>query len=185
MKLTVLVFFLALLIPRTHAETPRQFGERFYRAYFRWDIRGAPNTPERHMISAYFGTEVLHLFSAVERQRVREHQGFLRKHRNEPNPPQVKPIWSKEGDPFSSVYEGISTFAIGRPEIRNGRITVPAHLEYLSDGRVHSWTDVLVLDRAGESWVVADIRFRDGKTLVFGLRAGIAESEPYLQSYPK
>ena len=61
MKLTVLVFFLALLIPRTHAETPRQFGERFYRAYLRWDIRGAPNTRERHMISAYFGTEVLHL----------------------------------------------------------------------------------------------------------------------------
>ncbi len=186
MKRIILTFCLVALALQAQAETPRQFAERFYRAYFRWEIRGEPNTSERHRISAYFSAEVLQLFRVVERQRTQEREGILRKYPN-PNDPNRsrKPIWSKEGDPFSNTYEGISTFAIGRAIIRKGLITVPAHLEYLSGGHAYAWTDVLILDRAGDSWVVSDIQFKHSGTLMSNLKDKIAREEPYLQSLLK
>lgn len=159
------------------AETPRQFADRFYRAHLRWDVRGAPDKREIQMMSAYFGTEPLRLFGAVEDQRHHSRLRIKRKYTGHPNPPLVKPIWSKEGDCLSSVYEGISTFAIGRPVVQGGRVVVPAYLEYGTT----AWTDHLVLDRAGDSWVVADIRYTNGKSLVSTLKATLAQEETYLR----
>lgn len=52
-----------------------------------------------------------------------------------------------------------------------------AHLKYTESGPPYSWTDVLVLDRAGSEWVVSDIRFSRGGTLVANMREGLAEIE--------
>lgn len=175
-RVLLAVAFLASLASAV-AETPRQFADRFYRAHFRWDVRGAPDKREIQMMSAYFGVETLRLFGAVEDQRHRSRLQVKRKYAGHPNPPLVKPIWSKEGDCLSSMYEGITTFAIGRPMVRRGRVVVPAHLEYDS----FAWTDHLMLDRAGDSWVVADIRYTDGKSLVSQLKAKLAHEETYLR----
>lgn len=183
MKFVILILACLLSISKVYAESPRQFAERFYRGYQKWNIRGVPSSSQRHLVSGYFGTGPLRLFRAVEDQRSRERAGLARRNRGNPNPPLVKPLWCAEGDWLSSTDEGITTYAIGRPFVRHGRVNVPAYLEFGVGKAPYRWTDYLVLDRAGDSWVVADIRFEDGKSLMSGLTEELADNEPYLRSF--
>jgi hypothetical protein len=166
-----------------HAETPRQFAERFYRGCSRWQIRGVPTPTERARISRFFSAEILHLYAAAERQRTE----FERRFPFDPKHPELalKPPWCKEGDPFSATDEGASTFAIGRVTRIGKQVAVQAHLEYTVGGKSYPWTDTLVLDRASGEWVVSDIRFARGGTLVDGMRAGVTETETELRTTRK
>jgi hypothetical protein len=83
------------------------------------------------------------------------------------------------------LWEGISTFAIGRVTRIRGRVAVQAHLEYIEGGKASPWTDTLVLDRAGSDWVVADILFARGGALVADMREGITETERELLESPR
>jgi hypothetical protein len=179
----ILVLAFAALAIQAQAETPRQFAERFYRGYFRWQIRGVPSTAERRRIAPFFSSEILRLYAATDQQTAE----FDRLFPFDPKHPEdaFKPPWSKEGDPFSGTYEGISAFAIG-PVIRVGRhVAVEAHLEYTERGMTFPWTDVLVLDRAGSDWVVSDIRFAGGDSLVASMRKGLSETERELSQNSK
>ena len=183
MKRVILALAAASLVLQAHAETPRQFAQRFYRSTFRWQIRGVPTPAERNRISPFFSAEILHLYAVADRQR----SEFMRRFPFVPKNPMfaLKPPWCKEGDPFSSTWEGINTFAIGRVSRIASRVAVPAHLEYVTGNLVSPWTDTLVLDRAGDQWVIADIRFRDGGSLVRDMRKGIAETEQELRGTRK
>lgn len=174
MRIAVFAWCLLALILPMQAETPREFAHRFYRNVVRWEIQGVPDAGERRRISPYFSAEILRLYAVATRQR----EDFTRRFPFDPKHPEkaLKPPWSKEGDPFSDCYEGITTFAIGRPTRAGSRIAVPVHLEYIP-GERSAWTDTLILDRAAGAWVIADIRFSKGGSLVGGLRKGIAEHE--------
>lgn len=183
MNRAILTVLFAAFVMQAAAETPRQFAERFYRGYFRWQIRGVPTVEERNRISPFFSIEILRLYAAADRQRTE----FERRFPIDPKRPELalKPPWCKEGDPFSNTDEGISTFAIG-PVTRIGRhIAVQAHLKYTESSPTYSWTDVLVLDRAGGEWVVSDIRFSRGGTLVANMREGLAQTERELSTGSK
>jgi len=175
MKRAVLALAFAVLGLPAHAETPRQFAERFYRSYFRWQIRGVPSPAERRRIAPYFSSEILRLYAATDRQSAEFDRlfPFDPKHLEDA----LKPPWTKEGDPFSDLWEGISTFAIGRVVRVHGRVAVQAHLEYVAAGKTYPWTDVLLLDRAGAGWVVADILFARGGALIADMKEGIADTD--------
>lgn len=182
MNRTILAFASAAVVVQAHAEAPREFAERFYRSTFRWQIRGVPSPAERNRNSPFFSAEILRLYSTADRQRTE----FIRRHPFDPKHPMnaLKPPWSKEGDPFSDVWEGISTFAIGCVTRVRGRVAVKAHVEYGVGGNSRPWTDTLILDRAGNKWVVADILFAGGGSLVAGMREGITETERDLRETP-
>ena len=183
MDRTILALVSAALVLQANAETPRHFAERFYRGYFCWQIRGVPTPAERNRISPFFSSEILRLYAAADRQSAE----FERQFPFDPKHPEsaLKPPWSKEGDPFSDLWEGISTFAIGRVVHVHGRIAVQAHLEYVVGGKTYPWTDILVLDRAGGEWVVADILFSRGGALLDEMRDGITETESDLRAARK
>jgi hypothetical protein len=183
MNRTLLCILLVALPTYAEADTPRQFAERFYRNYFRWQIRGVPTVEERNRISVFFSSEILRLYAAADRQRTK----FERRFPFDPKHPELalKPPWCKEGDPFSDSYEGVSTFAIGLAIPIHGKIEVQAHLEYVIGTKVYPWTDTLVLDRAGGEWVVSDIRFAGGHSLVADMREGLRETERELSQYYK
>lgn len=179
--LAILAFTLAA---QCAEETPRQFAERFYRGYFRWKIRGVPSVEERNRISPFFSREILRLYAVADRQRTE----FMRRFPFDPKHPDrlLKPPWCKEGDPFSDIWEGISTFAIGRVTSVRGRVAVQAHLEWIAPGgTAYPWTDVLVLDRAGDGWVVADIHYSRGGALVADMKEGIKEVKAELREIRK
>lgn len=172
------LFALLLLLLHTHAyaETPRQFAERFYRQYFRWELRGIPTNEEQRRLSPYFSAELLRLWAAAYRQ----HLEFIRLNPIDPAHPEraLKPPWCKEGDVLCDNYEGISTFAIGRSKRIGGRTAVPVHLEWTEGSHTVPWTDTLLLERTGSDWVVADILYARGSSLVAEMREGIREAAP-------
>jgi hypothetical protein len=162
------------------AESPREFADRFYRNCTRWKIRGVPTSEERRRISPFFSTEILRLYRIADRQRAE----FERRHPIDPKQPllALKPPWCKEGDPFSGTDEGVSAFAIGNVTRVNGLFAVRINLEYTIGGKSYPWTDLLLLDRAGKDWVIADIRFKDRNSLVENMREGIAAIDEEMQT---
>jgi hypothetical protein len=174
--------FVALGI-QGHAETPRRFAERFYRAYFRWQIRGVPSAVERRLIAPYFSSKILRLYAATDQQSAE----FDRLFPLDPKHPEnaLKPPWSKEGDPFSDSWEGISTFAVGRVIRVRGHVAVQVHLNYLKNGKSVPWTDTLVLDHAADHWVIADILFVRGGALIADMQNGIADTSRDLREARK
>jgi hypothetical protein len=172
--------FLTLVIllvvsPCSGSESPRQFVRRFYSAYKTWSIRGVPDPKQVKVISPFLGTEVLEMFDQVNSQRDR----WEKKHPFDPANP-VKPPWCTEGDVFCDVWEGITHFSVGEARLKRGRMIVEAHLEECEGGETYTWTDRLVLDRAGGEWVVADVQYAKGGSLLFTIGTQLKEIEKYL-----
>ena len=159
----MLLFFLAFVCPSGARadETPREFVRRFYAAYKIWWIRGVPRPEHEGAISAFCGMEIIRIFRRVNDQA----DAWERKYPFDPANP-VKPPWCIEGDVFCDVYEGVTYYSIGRAYRARGRVTVEAHLEHIEQGRSYPWTDRVVLDRAGDSWVIADIEYARGGSLL-------------------
>jgi hypothetical protein len=151
-------------------ESPREFARRFYAAYQKWPIRGVPVPEHEDMISPYLSIEIIRAF-----RRVNEHRRLEAK-RYDPNNP-MKPRWCAEGDVFCDNWEGITRYAIGTAKRFNGRWVVEANLEYIESGTSYPWTDRLILERAGDDWVVADIEYSRGGTLLTSTLEGLAEAD--------
>lgn len=182
MRTLVVLLAIITLAPYVRGEEPREFAKRFYRAQLRWKFYGVPTPEESRRISPYFSSEILRLWAVVDRQR----DEFNRRFPFDPKQPllAVKPPWCKEGDAFSDNGEGYSTFAVGRTTSHRGRVTVLVHLEYIAE-KTTSWTDALVLERAGSEWVIADIEFPDGDSLVKNLNKGIETRRKELRHKPE
>lgn len=167
--------FAALLCgSRTEAgEESREFAGRFYRALNRWGFRGVPLSHNTPRMEPWLGMEAIRVFRRVNEQR----EQYCRAYPIKPDEPRVKPPWCLEGDVFCDSWEGFTYFSVGRVHRRGGRLMVNMHLEYIELGKSYPWTDIVVLDRAGDRWVVADIEFADGGSLLEGIRAKLARVE--------
>lgn len=178
-RITLALGCLFALGQSAFAESPREFAHRFYGLWRRWEIRGVPDTKESQRIAPYMSRELLRLFAEVDRQSAED--GRL--HPWDPKHPEdaIKGIWSKEGDLITGVYEGYTTFAIGRVMRVHQRIAVKVHLEYVTMSKVYPWTDAVVLDWAGGKWVVEDVVFADGDSMVASLKKELAGNEEYLR----
>lgn len=160
-------------------ETPREFVRRFYAAYKTWHIRGVPLSEHERLISPFCGMEIIRVFRRVNEQR----KDLERMFPHDPANP-IKPPWCLEGDVFCDVWEGITHFAIGRTTRDRGRIIVEAHLEYVEQGKTYPWTDRVILDRAGNSWVIADIEYADGGSLLRSIQQELNRVAKYLVKKP-
>lgn len=116
------------------------------------------------------GIEIIRAF-----RRVNEHRELEAKRYDPKNP--TKPRWCVEGEVFCDNWEGITHYSVGKARMENGRWTVEANLEYVEGGKSYPWTDILVLERAGEKWVVADIRYARGGTLLTSILEELVEAD--------
>lgn len=160
-------------------ETPRAFVRRFYAAYKTWQIHGVPLPEHEHLVSPFCGMEIIRVFRRVNEQGAE----WERKFPFDPVNP-MKPPWCQEGDVFCNVWEGVTHFAIGQATRDRGRISVEAHLELVEQGKTYPWTDRVILDRAGDSWVVADIEYARGGSLVRSIQRELNSIATYLAKKP-
>lgn len=160
-------------------ETPREFVRRFYAAYKTWQIRGVPLPEHERLISPFCGIEIIRVFRRVNEQS----DDYERKFPQDPTNP-TKPPWCQEGDVFCNVWEGITHFAIGRATRNRGRVSVEAHLEIVEGGKTYAWTDRVILDRSGDSWVVSNIEYAGGGSLLTSIQGGLKQVALELKKQP-
>ncbi|OYV00321.1 MAG: hypothetical protein CFE26_24140 [Verrucomicrobiales bacterium VVV1] len=172
--ITILIFVTNLQLVEAH-ESPRQFVQRFYTAHRSWPFRGVPYLEQERFISPYCGMEIIRIFRRVNDQRDLEERKFS----SDPKNP-YKPAWSQQGHVFCDVYEGITNFSIGRQFTVKGRMVVEAHLELVEQGKSYPWTDRVILDRAGRNWVIADIEYSGGGSLLESIEGGLQQNAKYL-----
>lgn len=171
---TILIFVTNLQLVEAH-ESPRQFVHRFYTAHQTWPFRGVPYREQERFISPYCGMEIIRIFRRVNDQRELEERKFP----NDPKNP-YKPAWSQQGHVFCDVYEGVTNFSIGRQFTTKGRVAVEVNLELVEQGKTYTWTDRVILDRAGSNWVIADIEYSGGGTLLGSIEQELKQNSEYL-----
>ena len=180
MRWTLPFFIIALCSSWSLAdEDPREFVRRFYSAYKTWPIRGVPLPEDERLISPFCGSEIIRVFRKVDQQR----SDWERKFPNDPANP-MKPPWCLEGDVFCGVWEGVTYFSVGRASLVRGRVVVEAHLELVEQGKSSPWTDRVILDRAGDSWMVADIEYARGRSLRDSIQRELDDVAKYLVKKP-
>lgn len=54
----------------------------------------------------------------------------------------------------------------------------------VEQGKTYPWTDRVILDRAGDSWVIADIEYVRGGSLVDSIQNELDEIAKYLVKKP-
>ena len=165
--LFVIIAILSSLSAARADEAPSEFARRFYVAHQTWPIRGVPTSEDEGLVSEFFGIEIIRAF-----RRVNEHQK-LAAERYVPPVNLMKQAWAHEGEVFCDNWEGFTHFSIGKSRIEEGSWIVEAHLEYVERGESYRWTDVLVFDRAAEKWVISDIRYSRGGTLLTSILEGL------------
>jgi len=151
--------------PHSAAETVRAF----YSALEELSVSGAPSADELDVLSPWLGDELEQLLAQARTLHDRERERF----------PDEKPPFN-DGDLFSSLFEGPTSFEVGTP-IRNGDgWRVPVALTYASPGGTSDWSDTVLVAREAGGYVVTDViyggswDFAPRGTLVDNLRAGLA-----------
>jgi hypothetical protein len=156
---------LTLASGQTLAQTPGQtssteFAARFYRTYLKLKVRGLPDAEQYKALSPLLSSDLQRLFEAARIEQAKA----IAEH------PDEKPPWA-DGDLFTSLFEGATSFRLGRPKRRGEYTDVPVRLAYRGGGAVSRWEDTLVLIRTGDGWRVWDIKlngdwqFKNGASL--------------------
>lgn len=128
---------------------PDKTTESFYKALIKLQIRGLPNEKEMKTIGGFFSEE---LKLRIGHARA-EYDVFVRKN----DPQQVKPPWTKEGNLFGSLWEGMDGFKLGVPIGDDEKRSYPVYLNYGKGNESVKWLDVLILERTQHGWKVHNI----------------------------
>ncbi|MCB1211650.1 MAG: hypothetical protein KDK97_20165 [Verrucomicrobiales bacterium] len=139
-------------------------------------IEGLPTPEQLQRLSSLITPE---LHSVIERARTLQQEQIRTQ-------PDEKPDWI-EGDLFSSLFEGVSTWGLGEvftaPTVDATVKVDQTHAESQQDPV--SWTDTLVFKRRGKRWLLNDImmggnsEFNADTTLRSRLPGGIKESQDH------
>jgi hypothetical protein len=146
--ITLLVLLLAPLQPPAAqgSSSATQAANRFYRTYLKLKILGLPNSEQMKALTPLITSDLNELFEAARKTQAQ----FIKDH------PDEKPPWA-DGDLFTSLFEGAQSFRLGRPIANGDRVEVPVHLTYHQGGSTTRWSDVIVLVRDKNLWLVSDI----------------------------
>lgn len=121
---------------------------RFYELRLELDISGAPSHKELQALKPLLAAELHDLLDQARRRRDADRA----------EAPAEKPAFA-EGDLFSSLFEGPTSYQVGVDEVTGEVHRVSVQLAYDLQQPVVSWTDkVVVVSEAGK-WVVADVEY--------------------------
>lgn len=144
--ITLLVLLLAPPAAAQGSSSATQATNRFYRTYLKLKILGLPNAEQMKTLTPLITPDLNDLFEAARKTQAQ----FIKDH------PDEKPPWA-DGDLFTSLFEGAQSFRLGRPTANGDRVEVPVHLTYHQGGSTTRWSDVIVLVRDKNRWLVSDI----------------------------
>jgi hypothetical protein len=144
--ITLLVLLLAPPAAAQGSSSATQAANRFYRTYLKLKILGLPNSEQMKTLTPLITPDLNGLFEAARKTQAQ----FIKDH------PDEKPPWA-DGDLFTSLFEGAQSFRLGRPTANGDRVEVPVHLTYHQGGSTTRWSDVIVLVRDKNRWLVSDI----------------------------
>lgn len=147
-----IALLLTLAAPAAAARAPKaeDAAERFYAAYLAVHPPGLPEGDGLKKLEPFLSRKLRDLIDAalVEQER------FEKAHPGD-KPPFV------DGDYFSSNFEGISSFRVGKAEARGNGYRVEMHLTYAegegADAQRVEWKDVLVLVEEDGKLLVDDV----------------------------
>jgi len=143
----------ALIATAGCAEPPTSDGPAdavrgLYRTLSGERVRGAPSPKQLEVLAPYLSTDLLQLLSAARELHDRERA----------QRPGEKPPFN-DGDLFSSLFEGPTSFEVAAGSQRHGEHRLPVRCTYESPTGTIRWTDEVVVRREGGRWVVADIEY--------------------------
>jgi len=153
-----LLLVLLLVFPNIEvlaAEKPlpsssQSFADRFYRTLSDLKVSGLPSDAQLKTLSPFLSSELIGLFEKAKREQSRS----IRSN------PGDKPPWI-EGDLFSSLFEGFTSYKVGNPQDHDEGLALPIKLEYgPKKPKEVRWTDHLILERTNGEWKVANIIFK-------------------------
>jgi hypothetical protein len=166
----IVVFILTFLFVAPAAAqvdgiVPQAVVEYFYDKYLQLKIRGLPDKDQAYDLSRYFTAQIYNLFK-VDLKKQAE---FIKKH------PDEKPPWI-EGDIFTSLFEGATSFRMGKIRVRGAAREVDVKFEYSKGAEKSKWTDTVILQKVGKRWRISNIifkgkwQFKSGSSLLDVLR---------------
>ncbi len=129
--------------------TPAGAAETFYRTKMELKIDGLPQEWQLANLTGTITPELNRVFDKASFTQA----AFII------NKKEGKPPWV-EGDLFSSLFEGVTTFKTGAASITGTTAEVPLALTHTAHGQTTQWTDHLILKQVnGGSWLVDDLRY--------------------------
>jgi hypothetical protein len=151
--LTLFLFAAGLVFSQSaiaqKANTPAGVTNAFYRKYISYKMSGLPTPAQIKGISPYISKEIVDQIRADRTKQKAE----MKAH------PDEKPSWI-EGDLFSSMFEGATSFRLGEVRPGDNRTEVDVHLAYKYKSDATEWMDTAVLEKVNGRWVITDILYK-------------------------
>ncbi|HZP11709.1 MAG TPA: DUF3828 domain-containing protein [Nevskiaceae bacterium] len=150
MRTAVAVLLLALSACAQKNDSPDAVARRFYDFYLSQQMNnGLPTIEQCRQMTPLLSRAMQ---DAIGKAR-REQDKFAMEHPGE-KPPFV------DGDLFTSLFEGATSYQIGKVDTDNSHADVLVVLKY-ADPKGHDveWTDRLVLVQENDHWVVEDLEY--------------------------
>ena len=151
--LTLFAFAAGLIVSNTavaqRANTPTGVANTFYRKYIAYKMSGLPTPTQLKGISPHLSKEIIDQIN-IDRKK---QKAAIKAH------PDEKPPWI-EGDLFSSMFEGATSFRLGKARAGEKRSEVDVHLVYKYKSDATEWMDTAVLEKVDGRWVITDILFK-------------------------
>lgn len=129
--------------------------EDFYKARLEARIIGAPDEKQLRTLAPYLGEELRGLLDQAHKRRLDDTA----------RAPGDKPAFA-DGDLFSSLFEGPTSFKVGADEVTGDVHRVSVQLAFDRQQPVVSWTDKVVVKSENGKSVVVDIEY--GGSWAFG-----------------
>jgi len=139
-----LIVALLLLSGCAATRTPTGVVERFYAERIDSKMTGAPTPAELASVAPYLTPELRGLLADANTLREREAAAA----------PDEKPPFA-DGDLFSSLFEGPTTFQVTKDEPKENGHLVTVRFTY----ETVTWEDVVVVAPADGGWAIADIEY--------------------------
>tara|TARA_R110002110_G_scaffold53742_4_gene154788 strand:+ start:333 stop:875 length:543 start_codon:yes stop_codon:yes gene_type:complete len=152
-----LAMFVAAVPASADDVSPARAARVFYDLYLQVQPRGIPEVAVRARFEPLVTPELL---SKLAQAQAVEKKHFIATKNQEP------PLF--QGDPFSSLFEGATSYKLGQCVTEGARSYCDIDLTYAepTDNKPTTWTDKLILVKRVGGWKVDDISF--GATWDFG-----------------
>jgi len=147
----MLALFLAAGLQAAPAAAPADRVSSFLRAYRRLGFSGLPNAREEKALAPFLSPRLRELMAKARAEQTT----FAAKNPGE-KPPLV------EGDLFSSLFEGPTSFTVGETRIDGNRAVTTVVFSYadpVSKAPAFSWKDRYLLVQLGARWLLDDVEY--------------------------
>ena len=130
--------------------SPQAAAQRFYDYYLEQHMNnGLPSIEQTRQLGTLLSRGLQDAIAGARREQGK----FIGAHSDE------KPPWV-DGDLFSSLFEGATSYRIGKVDQKDGHADVVVTLTFDDrKGGTHIWNDRLVLAQENSSWVVDDLEY--------------------------